>query len=324
MAVYRPNPVFLAEQLSSLIAQTCPDWRCVLVDDSGDAAEHAALLTAAAVDSRFLTMRHSVRCGSVKAFETGLSRTPFDTDYICYCDQDDIWMPEKLSISADFLAHSEALLVHSDLSTIDDAGTELDKSLFQKESRHLDHRLLYLLVKNVATGCTMAFRRSLLPALLPFPQLGNPPPYHHDLWTILHAAARGDIGAINQPLVRYRQHAGNQIGQREPPSPRLLPPPLLRNPLRYLASCRSRWQLHARIAADFLATITPPYSPEIDQVRLWLGSRYPPHTMRTLAREMNRRRDPAFVVAQEILLGKLAEGLLRRSMHRVLPSTRET
>ncbi|MBK1631875.1 hypothetical protein CKO31_14250 [Thiohalocapsa halophila] len=310
MAVYRPNAVFLTEQLKSLTGQTHVDWRCVLVDDSDDPAEHAKLQAAAAADSRFLVRAHSGRAGSVKAFESGLSLTPVDADYICYCDQDDIWMPDKLAITADFFRRTDAILVHTDLATMDEAGAEIHGSLFRQESRVLDHRLLYLITKNVATGCTMAFGRALLPFLLPFPKLGFPPPYHHDLWTILHAAARGDIGVIKRPLVRYRQHAGNQIGQREPPAIRRFPRALLRAPARYLASCRSRWQLHARIASDFLGSLrehsATPVSPDVDQLRLWLHARYPPRSMRQLARELYARKDPAFVVAQQMLFGKLS------------------
>jgi hypothetical protein len=67
-----------------------------------------------------------------------------------------------------------------------------------------------LLRRNLATGATLAFRRSLLQDVTPFP-----PEWVHDEWLAIIAAAVGGVDCLEQPLIDYRQHGGNQIGARK-------------------------------------------------------------------------------------------------------------
>ena len=54
----------------------------------------------------------------------------------------------------------------------------------------------------------MLFNRALLEKALPIPDNC----FMHDWWLVLFAKAYGEIALINEPLVKYRQHAHNQIG----------------------------------------------------------------------------------------------------------------
>lgn len=314
MAVYRPNEIFFQRQLESLSAQTLADWQCILVDDSGDIHEQDRVMRYARADSRFVYERHPVRRGSVKAFETGLMQTPADVDYVCYCDQDDLWEAHKLMEVAAYLHRHDVALVHSDLRSIDADGNMIHPSIFHFERRCLDHRLLYLIVRNVVTGCTAAFRRTLLDHILPFPDLGNPPRYHHDLWTALHAAIHGGIGVIEEPLVRYRQHNANQIGAQVPPVFQTFPIATLLHPARGFRRSLERWHLHARLITDFMAAVSrcdrQDHCSEIAALDTWLHARFPPRSMLRLAHEMSSRRDPAMLVMQQLLVGKCLTGPL--------------
>jgi hypothetical protein len=64
--------------------------------------------------------------------------------------------------------------------------------------------------RNVVTGCTAMFHRELLDVALPFPL--HLPRVFHDGWLALVAAAIGEVRPVPEFLVRYRQHAGQQIG----------------------------------------------------------------------------------------------------------------
>jgi hypothetical protein len=61
--------------------------------------------------------------------------------------------------------------------------------------------------QNMITGATSALHASLVPLLPPMP-----PTWFHDAWIALIAAATVPCGLIREPLIRYRQHANQQVG----------------------------------------------------------------------------------------------------------------
>jgi len=75
------------------------------------------------------------------------------------------------------------------------------------------HALNVLLKHPVVTGATMAFRRECFDLLAPIPAKQI-----HDRWISFLLAARGKFEVIPDPLMRYRQHQGQQVG----PGPRTL------------------------------------------------------------------------------------------------------
>ncbi len=74
----------------------------------------------------------------------------------------------------------------------------------------VDDPLKVLLVQNFMTGCTMLVNRRLLDIALPIPKEA----LMHDWWLALCAAVFGHIGFIDKPLVKYRQHGGNEVGAK--------------------------------------------------------------------------------------------------------------
>jgi hypothetical protein len=73
------------------------------------------------------------------------------------------------------------------------------------------HAFDTMLRRNLATGATIAFRRSLLTYALPFPSA-----WVHDEWLAVLAAALESIAVSEQRLIDYRQHGSNQIGVVQP------------------------------------------------------------------------------------------------------------
>jgi hypothetical protein len=58
-----------------------------------------------------------------------------------------------------------------------------------------------------ATGHAMAFRRSFIPAILPFPDS-----WGHDHWIFLIGAAMGRVDYVPESLTKYRQHGNQTFG----------------------------------------------------------------------------------------------------------------
>ncbi len=141
-------------------------------------------------------------------------------DLIALCDHDDVWHPGRLArMAAPFQSRPDLLLLHSDARLVDAHGAPLGTTLFDAlEVRPAELAAIaegrafeVLLRRNLVTGATTVFRRSLLESAVPFA-----PEWVHDEWLAVIAAATGRIDVLTEPLIDYRQHGSNQIGARRP------------------------------------------------------------------------------------------------------------
>jgi hypothetical protein len=81
----------------------------------------------------------------------------------------------------------------------------------EREAIAQGHAFTAYIRRNLATGATVMFRRSVLEAARPFP--GG---WVHDEWLAIIAATQGRVSLIDEQLIDYRQHGGNQIGASNP------------------------------------------------------------------------------------------------------------
>jgi len=214
LCTYNPNSDFFTAQIRSIINQTFTDWSCAVFDDASDAGCVNFIAATLEQDPRFALHARAEHVGVYHNFERGIRATPMDTDFVFFCDQDDLWHADKIETVLDsFAAKPGAMLVHSDLDLIDEIGNTIGASCFALERRNItDIDCSRLLVNNVVTGCATAFRTAILPKLLPFPRLGDDVLFRHDQWTAIVASMLGDIVTLSQPLVSYRQHGSNVVG----------------------------------------------------------------------------------------------------------------
>lgn len=205
----------------SLLSQTrVPDE--IVVRDDASTDQTFALLEklcgeAQAIGIRVTLARNERNLGFVGNFEAALADAGGEIVFLC--DQDDIWHSRKIALMlAQFERRPDLLLLHSDARLVDEGGGDMHCGLFEalevtrRERRlvHSGHAFDALLRRNLATGATLAFRRSLLQAVTPFP-----PEWVHDEWLAIVAAALGNVDCLERSLIDYRQHGGNQIGARK-------------------------------------------------------------------------------------------------------------
>ncbi len=250
LATYN-GAAFLAEQLASLFAQTIQDF-CVFVADDGSNDDTCSIITAFKAHHKkrliILPRRRGGPRGAMGNFAYLLANTP-PADYIFFCDQDDVWLPQKLELTLKKFrqyeenGYSGPLLVHSAHLLSDEHLKPMRPtlaSLTVSEKARASHSFGALLQQNVVTGCTMAINRALFSLLKPLPEEA----LMHDYWLALLAAACGKIAFITTPTLYYRQHGRNSIGGAY----RLNLPKLLK--LR--EKCNHDLQRRARQAAAFL------------------------------------------------------------------------
>jgi glycosyltransferase involved in cell wall biosynthesis len=216
VATYFPRKDFFEKQLRSLNAQTYENIEIIICDDSGNEEEYKKVKQLAEkVIYRFpcKIIRNEKNVGSNKTFDR-LTREA-NGDYICYCDQDDIWLSEKVERLVNYITEHNCTLVYSDLSLIDEKDHIIHKS-FKKSNFRLKHvhgtnTFSFLINRNSVTGCAMLIRADIAKGALPFPDYDE---FVHDHWLAIHASVKGSLGYIKEPLVLYRIHSGNQIGNK--------------------------------------------------------------------------------------------------------------
>lgn len=209
---------FLEVQWDSLLAQSRRPDEIIVRDDGSDDGTWALLETLSAraetVGIRVRTFRNERNLGYVANFEAALRDASGDVLFLC--DQDDLWHAGKLAaLVAAFEQRADLLLLCTDARRIDENGLRLPRSLFEvlEVSRtelrriHAGQGFGVLLRRSLATGATIALRRTLLADALPFPA-----GWVHDEWLAIIAAALGGFDCVEQPLIDYRQHGGNQLG----------------------------------------------------------------------------------------------------------------
>ena len=211
LATYQ-GEAWLTPLLDSLSAQTDPDFEVLFQDDGSSDATPSLLRAVSDQDGRFREGKEVGRhLGPAGNFLSLLRQT--DGDLIFLCDQDDLWEPDKLSVmkAAMPLRETRPILVHTDLSVVDQDGNLLAPSFFRLEGWDPSAVTLPpLLVQNNATGCAMLLNRPLADRVLAY---GTPEKmFMHDWFIALTAAAFGRVLFLDQPLTRYRQHGTNVIG----------------------------------------------------------------------------------------------------------------
>jgi glycosyltransferase involved in cell wall biosynthesis len=199
---------WLPDLLDSLARQTIVPVRLSILDDASTDGTWELVRDAAMPAGQTVVGRQESNVGAVRTFERLLSMV--DTEYFALCDQDDVWLPDKLEKSLSLLESSGADLVYTDLRVVDEGLRELAPSLWRLSNilPVTGRAVVPLILKNSVTGCTVVGRTSMLRKALPFPP-GIP---MHDWWLGLVAACGNGVAPLPEATVLYRQHGGNEVG----------------------------------------------------------------------------------------------------------------
>lgn len=215
LATYQSAP-YLREQLDSLFSQTEQDFTLLVADDgSSDATMEILEEYRQRHPGRIRIVAHERQPhGAAGNFSRLLDQAR--ADYLLLCDHDDVWLPDKISLSCARMAALEAardrnvpLLIHTGLVIADRDLEPIGPAIldYSKVGRPRSD-LSSLLMANVAAGCTIVMNRALYEKARPIP----PEAMMHDHWVALVAAALGAIACVEEPTILYRQHGANLIG----------------------------------------------------------------------------------------------------------------
>jgi len=130
----RDRPLFVTRALRAVLAQTCPAWRLVLVNDGGDAALLEAALAADGLSAAFAggamrVLHLPASVGRSEAFNTGVRA--LDTEFVCCLDDDDTWHPAFLESLLDL--HDQTRPLVADLGGVASLVTAVREDLVSVE-----------------------------------------------------------------------------------------------------------------------------------------------------------------------------------------------
>lgn len=208
---------YLIEQLDSLLKQSFSDFK-ILIRDDGSTDSTVEIIEE-------YCKKYPEKITAIKGEGTGSACRNFfklveaaDDDYVMFCDQDDVWLPEKIEKTYLKMKELESdaeglpLLVHSDLFVVDEKLNVLSESFFKFQAISPERdKLNNLLVQNNVTGCTVMINREMLKLAKETPETC----IMHDWWLGILAAAFGKSAYITEPLMLYRQHGSNQVGAKK-------------------------------------------------------------------------------------------------------------
>lgn len=222
MATYN-GARFLEPQLASIAAQTrLPDELVVCDDQSSDESVEIVERFASRAPFEVRVVRNPERLGFAGNFlqAARMSRG----DVIAWCDQDDVWMPEKLAVCARELESDDEVLLVVHASRMGEwmrHGRPVVRAAtgdwFGRLSpRRIRRRTVYTptslpLETKFPSRSTLVSRRvlDLADALAErLPGIVGEFAGHHDIWVGFVAGAIGKIVILPDALVQYRQHDG--------------------------------------------------------------------------------------------------------------------
>ena len=216
MATYNGEK-YLGEQMVSLLSQNDQDWHLYVHDDgSQDSTVQIVEYYAANHPEKITLLNYPPQGGACKNFLSILEHV--EADYYLFCDQDDIWLPDKIEVERAQMKQLEEnnpntpIVVFSDLEVVDSNMNIINTSMWNAIGIYPELVCDFSSggVHEYVTGCTMLFNRKARNEAL---QHDAQKALMHDSWLTLCVLKAGGVASgIRKPLIRYRQHAANTLG----------------------------------------------------------------------------------------------------------------
>jgi len=200
---------YIEKQLNSILQQEWKEWSLWISDDGSGDDTRSIVETTFLKNKNKCTVLKGPEQGFCENFKSLMSNELIDSDYYAFADQDDIWLPHKLSCAVSHLSS-----LPQELPAIYCSRTQLidedDNVIGYSPLNSRKPGFANALIQNIASGNTMVFNhaaRQLFNKTLSLPMIA------HD-WALylIVTACGGTVIYDPSPTVLYRQHTANLIG----------------------------------------------------------------------------------------------------------------
>ncbi|HQN64603.1 MAG TPA: glycosyltransferase [Methylophilus sp.] len=203
---------YITELIDSLKRQTFTHWHCYIRDDGSKDNSIEVVKSNIAGSDKFTLIEDTK--GNLKI--NGSHLTLFASvkeNYIAVCDQDDVWLENKLEASLKKLKEIETedrlpALVHTDSYFVDEKLNILRPLFIGNRGKKTG--LPGILFANSVQGGSVLFNRALCDVML-----STPVTLIYDYQLAMLAELTGRRAFLSQPLLKYRQHAQSSIAKSD-------------------------------------------------------------------------------------------------------------
>lgn len=204
---------YLKQQIDSLLNQTYKDFNLYIRDDGS--IDSSINIINSYDDSRINLITDSFgNIGPTGSFIELIRNV--SSDIYLFCDQDDIWLSNKLEKTVNSMIKigiNNLILFHSDLELVDSNMTHYNLTFNCLEKIRIpeDYEFKQLLLQNCVVGCTIGITNSLVEKSK-VREINYNHIAMHDWWFALVAKKFGIVEFSETPTILYRQHANNTSG----------------------------------------------------------------------------------------------------------------
>ena len=190
---------YIKEQIDSLLSQDYKDIKIYIRDD-GSKDETVNIVKKYQESNDNIILIEGKNLGFMGSFFE-LLRLSDGCDYYAYCDQDDVWMEDKIQRAVKFLEKTDEnkpALYFSNSNYCDS-----DMNFLATAPKNKIYNFRNSLVECVTQGMTMVINNNTRETIIK-----NKPDncLYHDWWTYMICSGFGEIVYDDKPLVKYRRH----------------------------------------------------------------------------------------------------------------------
>ncbi|MGO5474591.1 glycosyltransferase [Parafannyhessea sp. LCP19S3_B1] len=209
MATYKGER-WVGEQIDSILGQEGVDVTLRICDDQSPDGTFSICKKYANRFPNVVVTRNETNLGVNDNFMQMLYEDDAENyDYYAFSDQDDLWMPNKLSAAVDMIEKmivgEEPALYYCDLINVEGSSESRELYRFTECERHP----ATVLLRNYINGCVMVFNHALARIVQSYRPTHFP--RMHDVW--LHMAGRfcGTVIADTDHAYMKRRITGNNV-----------------------------------------------------------------------------------------------------------------
>jgi len=193
---------YLNEQIQSILNQDYANIEVIVVDDVSSDNTWNLLLEWQHQSPVIKIFRNELNLGYNKNFEKAIQLAT--GEFVSLADQDDIWLPQKLSRTVAAFTNPDIVLAHSKSVRLENGQLKYHKANLHYHFKGSDTRKLFFF--NQVMGHDMVFRRELVHRIVPVP-VGM----SYDWWIAVMATCYGSIAAVDEYLAHHRIHDTNNF-----------------------------------------------------------------------------------------------------------------
>lgn len=210
LATYNSNIEFLQEQIESLINQTYTNIKIYISDDaSTDEKIKKILKDYQNIDNRIVVFIQEKNIGFNANFEFLLKQSK--SEYIMFCDHDDIWYDNKVEKTLEKLKSTNTSLVYVNCRQVTEDKELINSNYFKCKNIPIIKGKNKLAISRYAgLGCSQMITKEVKDKMIPFKESVMA----HDWLAGFIANEQNGIEYIYEPLFDYRLHSNNVFGGR--------------------------------------------------------------------------------------------------------------